>query len=575
MKTIIYVLKNLISNMSIILLIAYFLSKITIFKELVTGKKNTLSSKLLMSTIFGLIGILATYTGISVNGAIANSRIIGVLVGGIFGGPLVGFGAGLIAGFHRWAIDIGGFTALACGLSTVVEGSIGGLLSKRFKNIHHNWIYAFLTGMFAEIIQMLIILIIAKPLHDAWELVKIIWIPMVLFNPIGISLFVGFIDGIYKEQEKEAALQTKLALDIADRCLSFLRKGLADPDIVEVARIILQMSDVSAVSITDRKKILAHVGVGEEHHKRNMPIQTKLTKKAIKTGKMVIACFQSEIGCSDLNCKLRSAVIVPLRRGDEVIGVIKLYLDRENAISNVHITLATGLARLFSTQLELAEIDYQKKLCQKAELMALQAQINPHFLFNAFNTIVSFCRTKPERARELLINLSTYFRQTLTQSDNLVSLREELRLVNAYLELEKARFEDKLKVTIDIPEETQGCVLPQFILQPLVENAVKHGVLPLENGGAITIRAWKVNEETRIVIEDTGIGISEEIIRKLDADQLPKECIGLSNVNKRLKNLYGDDYGIKILKKAQGTQVQLTIPDRLKGDLNSAEIVNC
>lgn len=561
--------------MSIILLIAYFLSKITIFKELVTGKKNALSSKLLMSTIFGLIGILATYTGISVNGAIANSRIIGVLVGGIFGGPLVGFGAGLIAGFHRWAIDIGGFTALACGLSTVVEGSIGGLLSKRFKNIHHNWIYAFLTGMFAEIIQMLIILIIAKPLHDAWELVKIIWIPMVLFNPIGISLFVGFIDGIYKEQEKEAALQTKLALDIADRCLSFLRKGLADPDIVEVARIILQMSDVSAVSITDRKKILAHVGVGEEHHKRNMPIQTKLTKKAIKTGKMVIACFQSEIGCSDLNCKLRSAVIVPLRRGDEVIGVIKLYLDRENAISNVHITLATGLARLFSTQLELAEIDYQKKLCQKAELMALQAQINPHFLFNAFNTIVSFCRTKPERARELLINLSTYFRQTLTQSDNLVSLREELRLVNAYLELEKARFEDKLKVTIDIPEETQGCVLPQFILQPLVENAVKHGVLPLENGGAITIRAWKVNEETRIVIEDTGVGISEKIIRKLDADQLPKECIGLSNVNKRLKNLYGDDYGIKILKKAQGTQVQLTIPDRLKGDLNSAEIVNC
>jgi two-component system sensor histidine kinase LytS len=574
MKTIIYVLKNLISNMSIILLIAYFLSKIKIFKELVTGKENTLGSKLLMSTIFGLIGILATYTGTSVNGALANSRIIGVLVGGIFGGPLVGFGAGLIAGFHRWAIDIGGFTALACGLSTVVEGSIGGLLSKRLKNIHHNWIYAFLAGMFTEIIQMIIILIIAKPFHDAWELVKIIWIPMVLFNPIGISLFVGFIDGIYKEQEKEAALQTKLALDIADRCLSFLRKGLSDPDIVEVARIILQMSDVSAVAITDRKQILAHVGVGEEHHKRNTPIQTKLTEKAIKTGKMVIACFQSEIGCSDLNCKLRSAVIVPLRRGDEVIGVVKLYLDRENAISNVHITLATGLARLFSTQLELAEIDYQKKLCQKAELMALQAQINPHFLFNAFNTIVSFCRTKPERARELLINLSTYFRKTLAQSDNLVSLREELRLVNAYLELEKARFEDKLKVTIDIPEDTQGCVLPQFILQPLVENAVKHGVLSMENGGAITVKAWKVNDETQIVIEDTGVGISEEIIRKLDADQLPKECIGLSNVNKRLKNLYGDDYGIKILRKEQGTRVQLTIPDRSEGDLNIAETVN-
>lgn len=575
MNTIIFVLKNLISNMSFILIIAYFLSKTKIFKNLVIGKKNTLINKLLMAIIFGLIGILATYTGISVNGAIANSRIIGVLVGGIFGGPLVGLGAGLIAGLHRWSIDIGGFTALACGLSTVVEGIIGGLLSKRFKNIHHNWIYAFLAGMFAEIIQMLIILIIAKPFQDAWELVKIIWIPMVLFNPMGISLFVGFIDGIYKEQEKEAALQTKLALDIADRCLSYLRKGLSDHGIVEVARIILQMSDVSAVAITNRKQILAHAGIGEEHHKRNTPIQTKLTKKAIRTGSMVIACFQSEIGCSSSDCKLRSAVIVPLKRRDEVIGAIKLYLDRENAVSNVHITLATGLARLFSTQLELAEIEYQKKLCQKAELMALQAQINPHFLFNAFNTIVSFCRTKPERARELLINLSTYFRKTLAQNDSFISLREELQLVNAYLELEKARFEDKLNVTINITIEAEECVLPQFILQPLVENAVKHGVLPMENGGAIMVSAWKVNDETHIVIEDTGMGINEEIIHKLNAEQLPKECIGLSNVNKRLKNLYGDDYGLKISREDRGTKIQLQIPDWVEGGLSSAETVNC
>lgn len=575
MKMIVYVLKNLISNMSIILLIAYFLSKLKVFKNLVIGKKNTLAGKLMMAVIFGLIGILATYTGISVNGAIANSRIIGVLVGGIFGGPLVGLGAGLIAGFHRWAIDIGGFTALACGLSTVVEGTIGGLASKRFKKIHHNWIFAFMAGMLAEIIQMLIILIVAKPFQEAWELVKIIWIPMVLFNPMGISLFVGFIDRIYKEQEKEAALQTKLALDIADRCLSYLRKGLSDPDITEVARIILQMSDVSAVAITDRQQILAHAGVGEEHHKRNMPIQTALTKRAIKTGKMVIANVKPEIGCSHFDCKLRSAVIVPLRRGDEVIGTIKLYLDRENAVSNVHITLATGLARLFSTQLELAEIEYQKKLCQKAELMALQSQINPHFLFNALNTIVSFCRTKPERARELLINLSTYFRKTLTHNDNFIHLREELQLVNAYLELEKARFEDKLTVITDIPEEVNGCLLPQFILQPLVENAVKHGVLPMENGGAISITARKVDGEIELIIEDTGVGIDEEIIRKLDIGQLPKECIGLSNVNKRLKTLYGNDYGLKIYKKAdRGTRIQVRIPDREEGDFNSAETVN-
>ena len=131
--TSVYVLKNLLSNMSLLLLIAYFLSKTENFKNLVTGQKDTLANKLKMAIVFGMIGILATYTGVSVKGALANSRIIGVLVGGLFGGPVVGLVAGCIAGFHRWAINIGGFTAVACGVATVVEGMVGGIVSQRFK----------------------------------------------------------------------------------------------------------------------------------------------------------------------------------------------------------------------------------------------------------------------------------------------------------------------------------------------------------------------------------------------------------------------------------------------------------
>jgi two-component system sensor histidine kinase LytS len=574
MKMMVYVLKNLVSNMSIILLITYFLSKTLIFKNLVTGRQNSLAHKLLMAVIFGLIGILATYTGISVHGAIANSRIIGVLVGGIFGGPLVGLGAGLIAGIHRWIIDFGGFTAFACCLSTVVEGVIGGLVAERIKNKPHNWIHAFIVGMFAEILQMFIILLFAKPSSAAWELVKILWIPMVMFNPVGISFFVGFIDGIYKEREKEAALQTKLALDIADRCLAYLRKGLTAPEIVEVARIILQMSGVAAVAITDRCQIMAHVGLGAEHHTRHTPLRTQLTQTAVKTGQMVIANTQAEIGCSDGDCKLKSAVIVPLFNREEVIGAIKIYLARENAVSDVHITLATGLARLFSTQLELAEIDFQKKLCQKAELRALQSQINPHFLFNALNTIVSFCRTQPERARELLISLSVYFRKTLTQTDHFIRLDEELKLIGAYLELETARFEGKLHVTMEISTAVEACILPQFILQPLVENAVKHGVLPLEKGGTVAIIARKDRDETTIVIEDNGVGISETILNQFKQNQLPRECIGLSNVDQRLKKLYGANYGLQIVRKDRGTLIRLKIPDWAEGDFAGDELSN-
>jgi len=560
--------------MSLLLLIAYFLSKTELFKNLVTGRKDTLANKLKMATVFGMIGILATYTGVSVKGALANSRIVGVMVGGLFGGPLVGLVAGSIAGLHRWLIDIGGFTAVACGISTVVEGMVGGLVSQPFKKAQNNLVYAYLAGMFAEILQMGIILVLAKPFSEALELVKIIWVPMVVFNPMGICLFVGFIDGIYKEKEKEAALQTKLALDIAERCLGHLRKGLHNPEIKEVVKIILQMSGVSAVSITDRKQILAHAGVGEDHHLAQTPILTDLTKKAIKTGTMVVADTKGEIGCSEPACKLKSAVIVPLWKREEVAGVLKLYLDRENAVSDVHITLAQGLAKLFSTQLELAEIEYYKKLQQKAELKALQSQINPHFLFNALNTIISVCRDRPQRARELLISLSTYFRNTLIQTDSFIRLEEELRMIKAYLELEKARFEERLQVIVDVPDEVRDFLVPPFILQPLVENAVKHGVLPVEEGGTVSIVARKNGAGLAICVEDTGVGMSEEIIRRLEMEQMPERCVGLINVQRRLKKLYGEDYGLQIRRKDHGTKVMLKIPDWGEVDLLAAEIAH-
>lgn len=568
---VVYVLKSLINNMSIIILVAYFISRIKMFKNLVTGKKGRVIDKLIMSVIFGCIGILATYTGVSVNGAIANSRIIGVLVGGIFGGPLVGLGAGVIAGIHRWSIDIGGFTAVACALSTIIEGVIGGVSSKYIKNLKYNWIHAFIIGLFAEVLQMAIILVIARPFDAAVELVKIIWIPMVLFNPVGISLFVGIIDGIYKEQDREAAIQTQLALDIAEKCLVYMRKGLSDiKNMREAAAIMLKMSGAAAVAITDSKNILAHVGTAEDHHKENLPFQTQLTRQVLNTGELSVAQNKEEIGCSHADCMLKSAVIVPLVKKEEIIGTIKIYKTREYGISDIDIRLAEGLAKLFSTQLELADMDYQVKLRQKAELRVLQSQINPHFLFNSLNTIISFCRVKPEKARELLINLSTYFRNTLKHSQDFISLEEELNHVNAYLSLEKARFEDKLTVETYLDGDL-NCTLPQFILQPIIENAVKHGVLPTDCGGNVVITARSVNDETVITVDDNGEGIDERIVNQLYNDSLPDSKIGLANAHRRLKSIYGDAYGLKIWRReGGGTSVQIRIPHMTEGDIANA-----
>lgn len=565
---IVYVLKNLINNMSTLIVIAYLISRIDAFKKFVLGKRNSLKDKLIMAVIFGFMGILATYTGVSVKGAIANSRIIGVFVGGIFGGPIVGLGAGLIAGFHRWAIDIGGFTAVACSLSTIVEGLIGGMASKYIKNKKNNWIHALILGVLSEILQMIIIIIIAKPYEAAVELVKIIWVPMVLFNPIGIAVFVALIDGIYKDQEKEAAIQTQLALNIAEKCLPYLRKGLTDvTEIQHVAGIILKMADVEAVAITDKEKILAHAGIGEDHHRSGDRILTNFTKEVIESGNMAIAKIKEDIGCKDETCKLKSAVIVPLLKKREVIGALKLYKNIEYGISDVDIILAQGLAKLFSTQLELAEMDYQIKLREKAELKALQSQINPHFLFNAINTIVSFCRIDIDKAKQLLINLGDYFRNTLSNNEDYVGIETELNHVNAYLAIEKARFDEKLKIEVDVDKKVD-CLLPQLILQPIVENAIKHGLIPKKDGGTIIIKAEKINSETHITVEDSGVGIDEEIIEQLYNNKLQEGKIGLSNVHNRLKSIYGQEYGLKIFNREEGgTKVEIIIPNRIAGDI--------
>ena len=211
-------------------------------------------------------------------------------------------------------------------------------------------------------------------------------------------------------------------------------------------------------------------------------------------------------------------------------------------------------------------MDYQIKLREKAELKALQSQINPHFLFNAINTIVSFCRIDIGKAKQLLINLGDYFRNTLSNDDDFVNIETELSHVNAYLAIEKARFDEKLKIEVDLDEKVD-CLLPQLTLQPIVENAIKHGLIPKKNGGTIIIKAEKINTETHITIEDTGVGIDEKIIEQLYNNKLQDGKIGLSNVHNRLKSIYGKEYGLNISnRKTGGTLVKIIIPRRIAGD---------
>jgi len=546
---------SLINSLSLMFVITFLLSKTNSFKNLFLNKQNTFYNKIFLTIIFGLFGIFGTYYGFPIDGAIANSRAIGVVVAGLLGGPFVGIGAGLIAGIHRWAIDIGGFTALACMISTIVGGVIGSIAYKYKDKVQDKWLLGFYTTLFAELLQMAIILIVARPYNLAISVVSKVSIPMTLVNSMGVALFIILLENIYKDQQKEAAMQSELALKIADQTLPILRNGINRETALDTCNIIYSIAKIDAVAITKGSEILAHIGIGSDHHLYGEKIKTIATQVVLDTKKSIIVKNQTEIGCLNKTCKLNSAIIVPLIKKDQVIGVLKIYKTKENGISSVDVQLAEGLAKLFSTQIELAEIDYNAKLLSKAELKALQAQINPHFLFNTLNTIVSMCRINPEMARKLLINLGIFLRESFKEKEDIVDIISEIKHVEAYLEIEKARFGEKLNVVYNIT--SSNFQVPHLILQPLVENAVKHGIYPKKEGGTISIIVDDSENNYNIKVEDNGVGFEHPI------QQPTNNGIGIKNIDKRLRSIYGNEYGLKIESKRNlGTKILVNIPKR-------------
>lgn len=363
------------------------------------------------------------------------------------------------------------------------------------------------------------------------------------------------------QAEHNKAKQSHQILETTRKTLPYLRKGLNYESASQVVKIIYEQTDAVAISITDRTTILGFHGVGEDHHLVGKPILTRATRETIETHTTRVLSSKAEIGCPMVNCQLKAAIVVPLEKMGKAVGSLKFYYDNPSKITESKIALVEGLAQLLSTQIELSELDRQKELAYHAELRALQAQINPHFLFNTLNTITSFIRIDPQKARKLLIQFSDFFRKSLEWKEGFITLAQELDYIATYLVLEKARFSDRLDVSFDIENDAQKCILPGLTVQPIVENSVKHGFCE-ERGLEIKIIARLIGNDLHITVADNGRGIPEE-----ELDQVLKlgygkgSGIGLSNVNERLKSLYGEDHQVRVeSKEGVGTKVHISIP---------------
>jgi LytS/YehU family sensor histidine kinase len=391
---------------------AYLVTRLSAVRRALTGSRSRRLDTLVLTLVFGLFSVLGNFLGLPIHGALANTRIVGPIAGGLIGGPLVGAGAGILGGLARCAM--GGYTALAALVANVLAGLIGGWVQAGLGYRRITVPVAFLTGVAGELVLKACILTMSKPFDLAWTLEKTIAAPTILANAAAVALFLLVVKDVYREQEKATA-------------------------------------------------------------------------------------------------------------------------DARN-----------------------------QALLVQAELQALRAQVNPHFLFNTLATIGALTRVSPDGAREVVKRLSEFLRRSLHRREEQIPLAEELKTVELYLGIEQARFGPRIASRIDVDPALSRALVPVFSVQVLVENAIKHGIGPRPEGGRVEVAAGLEACRLRIRVQDDGLGLSQERLDRINRREPEAygEGSGLRNLQRRLELLCGSPAGLTLARApgGGGTLALLDLP---------------
>jgi two-component system LytT family sensor kinase len=345
-----------------------------------------------------------------------------------------------------------------------------------------------------------------------------------------------------------------------------LREGLTEQGAGRAVRHLRTLLGASAVALTDRAHLLA--ADGDAHHHADDAMQH--AAGALASGRTQVVSAR-EVGCDSADCPVRVAVACPIVDGDSVVGALVAY---GRGTSAMLVRAVEELARWVSGQVELASADVARTRLVEAELRALRAQISPHFIYNSLTAIASFTRTDPDRARDLLLEFADFTRYALRRGGEFTTLAEELRNTERYLVLEQARFGGRLRVSLRVAPEVLPIAVPFLVLQPLVENAVRHGLEGHPDPVRVSIVAADSGSEALIEVEDDGAGADPALIRtaleRADADRDGidgidgidrSDSIGLGNVDARLRQVYGDAFGLVVeTAVGAGTKVSFRVP---------------
>ena len=343
------------------------------------------------------------------------------------------------------------------------------------------------------------------------------------------------------------------AIRTANLAAPALRAGLDPSSAASAVGPLRRLLGTRAVVLADVERVLAFDGADELHAIALQPYLAEV----IRSGRSRVVPFADlQLACP-VTCPLQVAVAVPLEVDGTAVGALAgLDASAEAAL----LRTAAEVASFVSTQLGLAELAAAKRRAEQAELQFLRAQISPHFIYNALTAIESFVDIRPDRARDLLVDFAEFIRYSFRSHGQFATLADELRLTDTYLDLERARFGDRLQVSLRVAPETLSVVVPSLTLQPLVENAVRHGIEGSSGAGHLDIRIEDGENQAVISIEDDGAGVDPGYLRNILAGR-GGSGVALRNVDDRLRTVFGDDHALTIeTGVGVGTKVSFRVP---------------
>ncbi|WP_025729296.1 LytS/YhcK type 5TM receptor domain-containing protein [Atopobacter phocae] len=572
-----YLALLLIERVGLIILLAYLLVRISVFRQAILAPQKKKSIIILLFVFISFV-LLSNATGVEITetrsiltlsrfklgpqSVLANTRVLTIGMAGAIGGPAVGIPVGIVSAAFRYTQ--GGAHVLTYVWSSLIISCVSSWYHVRYierlKNVNIRNIA--LLGASMEIVQMILIYLFSHQKEQALYFIQLISVPMIFANTLGSTVFMSIIQSTIREVEMTRVEQTRHVFRLATQLLRQLSHGLTDESVESTVTSLYEVLQPEFIVLRKQDHLLAQRPncLSNECLQDIQNIQLKREEVA------VFPC----LGCVRNQSTNQLILTLPLCAREQILGEILMGFQSDQEDEELLLEIATGLSEMLSLQLTLYDANEQVTLLKDAEIKALQAQINPHFFFNTVNTIAALTRVDAKQAREMLLELSHYFRANITGANqSKIMLQDELKHVRAYLKIEHARFPERYVIEREIDETLLHYLIPPFTIQMLVENAVKHAVNEHEKIQLIRIQVTGDEAYLQIAVTDNGKGIPAHIMKAIESNAYDPNSptgtgTGLKNVKQRLHVLYGDQLTFKIKTTSNGTTIYFKIPKELK-----------